>query len=350
MWEGLCRVNWFLMPAAIAILFHVFRSPWQGNNNWNFIKWPVIYSVSGGVSSFAIYLLYIKVMGFVIPFLNPAMDYGYFQYKLWPNAGYMGLIPGITLISFPILLVAMNFVWRFRKNIRWQRWLIIIGILGSFFIVSTIISLRAGGGYDLHNYDTFLLFLLITGCFFGMNSVHLDTPEQAGKPILGNYGVLVLLMIIPTMVAIPKTGGNIPKANAQTEQTLQEIQKVLESTTVSENHPILFIDQRQLLVFHLVTPDKNLVIPYEKIELMEMAMANNRDYRAQFVSDMENQKYSLIVSEILGIWPKSLPPKSFEPDWYENNVWVDSVSIPVLDYYVPIYINQNFGIAIYAPK
>jgi hypothetical protein len=349
MWEGMCRVNWFLMPAGIAILIHVLRSPWEGNNIWRFIKWPVIYAFSGVISSFSIYLLYINAMGYVIPFLNPLMDYAYFLYKLWPNAGYMGLIPGITKITLPILLVALNFAWRFRKNIRWLRWSIILGILGSFFIVSTIISLRAGGGYDVHNYDTFLLFLFIIGCFIGMNAVYLDIPGQLGKPIFSNYGVLVLLVVIPTLVAIPKSSETIPKANAQTGQTLQEIGKTLQSASVSINHPILFIDQRQLLVFNLLK-EKDIYVPYEKIELMEMAMARNQVYKEKFVGDLQNHKFSFIVSEILSIWPKNFDPNFIDPYWYENNVWVDLVGIPVSNYYLPIYINQNYGIAIYEPK
>jgi len=49
-------------------------------------------------------------------------------------------------------------------------------------------------------------------------------------------------------------------------------------------------------------------------------------------------------------WDKHFDPNFFERDWYENNAWVDFVATPVLNYYMPIYINSDFGIAIYAPK
>jgi hypothetical protein len=101
------------------------------------------------------------------------------------------------------------------------------------------------------------------------------------------------------------------------------------------------------LVFHMLR-DENIYVPYEKIELMEMAMANNQEYKRQFVSDLENGRFSLIISEPLQIWKKHFDPNLFDRDWYENNVWVDSVAIPILDYYTPVYVNE--GVAIYAPK
>jgi hypothetical protein len=329
---------------------YVIRSPFTRNKLWNYVKQPLIISVSGGISSFAVYWIYIRATGYESIFLNPVMKYALFRYKLWPNTGFMGLIPGITLLSFPVLLVLLYMTWKYRRNLHWIRFVIILSILGIFFVGSTVVSLRAGGGYDLHNYDTFLLLIFISGCFFGLDAFYLDNASQLEKPILTNNGILVLLLIIPILITFPKTGLRATNDHPQSEQPLQEIREVLQTDAGSDtDHPILFIDQRQLLVFHLVEFD-NIYVPYEKIELMEMAMANNLDYRNQFVSDIENHKFSLIVSEILGNWPKSFSPDLFERDWYENNVWVDFVSIPILDYYIPIYTNIEIGLAIYAPN
>jgi hypothetical protein len=350
MWQGLCRVNWFLMPAAVAVLLYVLRTPLKSGKLLNYIKQPLILYVSGGISSFAVYWIYIKATGNESVFLNPEMQYGFFRYKLWPNTGFLGLIPEIALISFPVLLILLYMTWKYRCNLHWIRYVIILCIIGVFFVGSTVVSLRAGGGYDLHNYDTYLLLLFISGCFFGMDSLYLDNVSQLEKPLLTKNGILSSLLIIPTLMAFPKTGLRVTQVHPQSEQPIQEIREVLQNNAGSDtNHPILFIDQRQLLVFHIVEDD-NIYVPYEKIELMEMAMANNLDYRSQFVSDVENHKFSLIVSEILGNWPKQFPPDLFERDWYENNVWVNFVSIPVLDNYKPIYTNTEIGLAIYAPK
>jgi hypothetical protein len=343
-------VNWFLMPATVAVLFHVLRMPFIRNKQWNYIKWPLFYTVAGGISSFSVYYFYIKTMGYVSVFLNPKMHYPFFLYKLWPNTGYMGLLPNIVLLCLPLLLISLYVSWKYLKKIHWIRYVILLGILGIFFAGSTVVSLRAGGGYDMHNYDSFLLLLLIIGCFLGIDAVYLDNSGHLEKPPLRNYGILVLLLIIPVLAARPSTSTNVQLANPQIEQTLQDVRKILEGSTASDvNHPVLFIDQRQLLVFNEIK-DNNIFVPYEKIELMEMAMARNKEYKSQFQSDVKNQKFSLIVSEILQPWDKPYNPNSFERDWYENNVWVDVVATPILNYYTPIYVNKDFGIAIYAPK
>ena len=370
-WEALGRVNWFLMPATLVILLHVLRTPLplRPQKVWNYIKWPLVYAFSGGISSFTIYLIYMKAMGFVIPFLNPSMNYHFALYKLWPNTGFMGLLPDITLISLPTLLIILYNVWEYRQKLHWIRLLIILSILGVFFAGSTVVSLRAGGGYDSHNYDSFLLLIFITICFLGVGAEYLDKSGGSGKLPLTYPAVIIFLLFIPIWLAIPKTSKSASSTTAPSEQSLStaqseqtfatpqseqqallEIKQILEKPSESNaDHPILFIDQRQLLVFNMIKVE-NIVVPYEKIELMEMAMARNEKYKRQVQSDLENHKYSLIVSEVLVPWAKSYSPNLFERDWYENNVWVDFVAIPVLDNYSPIYINEDIGIAIYAPK
>ena len=217
-WEGLTRVNWFMMPAAVAIVFHILGTIYSKKNFWAYIKLPLIYSFIGGVCSFTVYLIYMKTMGFVISFLNPVMNYAYFLYKLWPNAGFMGLIPGIALISLPLLLITSYIIWKYRQNIHWLRLLMLFGILALFFAISTIISLRAGGGYDLHNFDTFLLLLLITACYFVMQAVQMDVPLQLSKLVLFNYGAIVILLVIPVLSAFPKLPLGLQTANSQMYQ------------------------------------------------------------------------------------------------------------------------------------
>jgi hypothetical protein len=349
-WEALCRVNWFLMPAILAVFIYLHSKPVLQKNLCGYLKWPLVYIISGGISSFSIYWIYIKGLGQVIPFLNPSMDYFFALYKLWPNAGYMGLIPGIALISLPALFIILFTGWKYRMKLHWIRLAMILCILGIFFAGSTVVSIRAGGGYDLHNYDSFLLLLFISGCFFGLDAVSFDGDGVQLKPLLINHRVLIFILVIPFVMSIPKTTANTKIQTSQSDQALMEINHLLQKSIESNiDQPILFIDQRQLQVFNMIKED-NIYIPYEKIELMEMAMARNEEYEEQFQSDLEKHKFSLIVSEKLVPWEKSFAPDFFERDWYENNVWVDYVAIPVLNYYTPIYINELFGIAVYVPK
>ena len=83
---------------------------------------------------------------------------------------------------------------------------------------------------------------------------------------------------------------------------------------------------------------------------MTLAMERNEVYIKQVQFDLEHHKYSLVVSENLVPWGKSITPNLIDRDSYENDVWVNFDAIPVLDYNRPIHNNKKIGIAIYAPK
>jgi len=347
-WEGLCRVNWFLMPAFVAILLFLFTEPYPGKNLWRYMRWPLVYLGLGGLASFATYFIFIKATGFVIPFLDPRMHYAYFLYKLWPNNGFTGLLPGITLICLPICSVVLYSIWKHKNQLHWLRLSAIAGILLLFFAGSTFVSLRAGGGYDLHNYDSLLLLLFMCGCFFGLEAVKQDKPVQLEKPVLANYGLLFSLMAVSILFAYHPAQ---PISSSKIDRSAAAIRQInaLINQYAQPDHPVLFIDERQLLVYRMIS-ETQIYVPYDKIELMEMAMARNSAYSLKFSTDIEQQKFSLIISEVLPKWPKPFTKNKFDPDWYENNVWVNVVSTPVLAYYAPIYTNLDLGFAIYTPK
>jgi len=347
-WEGLCRVNWFILPACVAVLLYLLTEPFSGKNAWGYLRWPLVYLAVGGLASFGSYLIFIKATGYVIPFLDPRMHYAYFLYKLWPNDGFVGLLPGITLLCLPLIAVILYTIWRNKTSLHWLRWAAISGILILFFAGSTLVSLRAGGGYDLHNYDSLLLLLLISGCFFGLQAVPQDKALQVGQSVPPNYGVLFCLLAVSILFAYHPAQPTPSTNFGQSAEAIQQINQLVEKYAQA-GHPVLFIDERQLLVYQLIS-EKQIFAPYDKIELMEMAMARNSGYSQAFSADIKNTKFSLIVSEVLPKWLKPYSRNKFDRDWYENNVWVNVVSTPVLAYYTPIYTNQDLGFAIYAPK
>ncbi len=347
-WEGLCRVNWFLMPAFVAILLYVLNESYAGKGLWEYMRWPLGYLAAGGVASFLTYFIFIKVSGYVIPFLDPRMHYAYFLYKLWPNAGFIGLIPGIVLISILLSGVVLYAIWKHRNHIHWLRVLTIVGILAVFFAGSTFVSIRAGGGYDLHNYDSFLLLLFICGCFLGLDAVVLDRTVPLERIPLTNFAALLGLIIIPVFFLYHPFQPVSPAKIDQSSAAIQQVGSIIELRGQGDQ-PVLFIDDRQLLIYRMI-PQVQMFVPYDKIELMEMAMARNTEYSKKFATDIKDQKFSLIISEVLQPWPKPFDKANIIRDWYENNVWVEVVSTPILAYYNPIYTDTDFGFAIYAPK
>ncbi len=347
-WEGLCRVNWFIMPACVAVLLYLLTEPFLGKNPWRYLRWPLVYLVSGGLASFGSYLVFIKSTGYVIPFLDPRMHYAYFLYKLWPNDGFVGLFPGSILICLPLIAVVVYTIWKYKTRLHLVRWLAIASLLVLFFAGSTLVSIRAGGGYDLHNYDSLLLLLFMCGCFFGLGAVLQDESVHGEKVIFTNYAVIFCLLVTSILFAYNHTA---PTSSSKIDQSAAAIRQINGLITKYEqtDHPVLFIDERQLLVYHLVSAPQ-IYVPYDKIELMEMAMARNSAYAQKFSTDIRNKKFSLIISEVLPKWLKPYRKNKFDRDWYENNVWVNVVSTPVLASYTAIYTNPDLGFAVYVPK
>jgi hypothetical protein len=343
-WEGLCRVNWFFMPAFLAITMYLLSTPMRYKKVVQYLYWPFLWFTSGAIASLLTYGLFIKISHYEIPFLNPNMQYGFFIFKLWPNQAFnLGLIPGIILLSLPLLVVIVVVWIRKIRSLHWIRSLALLSILGIFFIGSTIVSLRAGGGFDLHNYDSFGLILFVIGCYCIMGAVGFDKVEPvAPLPLLNNRFALLGLLIVPIFYALysipPRNGLTEQKAN----QAIQEVQLFTLETDVSRS-PILLIDYRHLLVYKMISPVE-FYLPYEKIDLMEMAMANNRPYLDQFWEDIEEQRFPLIISEELQLGKQDVEL----PFGNENNIWVVNVSEPILKYYQLVY--SDAGLAIYTPK
>ena len=91
---------------------------------------------------------------------------------------------------------------------------------------------------------------------------------------------------------------------------------------------MLFIWQRQIETFQMVGAVP-LVPDYETVDLMEMAMSDNRPYLERFYADLRQGKYDLIVTMKQGVTYQG-PDEAF-PE--ENNVWVRQVQAPLMTYY-----------------
>lgn len=350
-WMGLSRVNWFMMPAALAILFYILQTPLETKSVRRYMQWPALYGLVGGITSLAAYGLHIWLNGYIVPFFHPEMNYGFFRFKLLPNDAYpLGLLPGIALASLPLVALIAIYSLRNLQAVHGLRWVAIALILLLYFSGSTYVSLRAGGGFDLHNYDTFLLLLFITCVFLGMGAVTHDQPARSAGPSgmpgawLKIPAILLGLSLIPVGFALASISPIKAYSSADAEATIEAIEQRINEIQLTSDQPILLIDARHLLVFDRIRLEQ-LYLPYEKIELMEMAMAINTPYLEGFHQKVARKTFSLIISEILVEARRDIR----QPGGYEKNVWNIYVVQPILRYYEPIYVDPQSGIGIYQP-
>ena len=106
---------------------------------------------------------------------------------------------------------------------------------------------------------------------------------------------------------------------------------------------VLFMDQRQLITFDII---KNVILVdvHEKKYLIGHSFVSQTDKLNPFYSDISDQRFSLILSNVLKVGLQYDNPFS-----EENNYWVDRIVIPILDYYEPIYTFEEFDIQLLVP-
>ena len=131
---------------------------------------------------------------------------------------------------------------------------------------------------------------------------------------------------------------------ALVQSSLEQITQLAQKTS-QEGGEVLFLTDRHLLTFGMLDGVK-LIPEYERVFLMEAAMSGAPDYLEQFYRDLEQQRFSLIISEPLSTHYKS-PQDSFGS---ENNAWVRRVSQYVLCYYHPLETLRKVQMQILIPR
>jgi hypothetical protein len=107
---------------------------------------------------------------------------------------------------------------------------------------------------------------------------------------------------------------------------------------------VLFITERQLLTFGDI-PDVPLVEKFEKVYLMEMAMAGNQSYMEDYLADINVQRFALIITDPMKDVLKGKEYSFGE----ENDVWVKLVIRPTLNRYQSRELFKGFGIEVLEP-
>jgi len=188
------------------------------------------------------------------------------------------------------------------------------------------VSAKIGGGANLHNLDAFLVVLaVIAGSIFWNRFGQ----EEAAAPvgIKWNQILLVLLLIQPIWFTNVQGGPYSPPDSGDAEEAIATLQQHVDAARQTPGE-ILFIAQRHLLTFHQIT-GVPLLPEYEKVDLMEMAMANNQAYLQAFTEDLKNQRFSMIVTDELNLYYQDDTREFAE----ENNAWVRYVARKINAYY-----------------
>jgi hypothetical protein len=153
--------------------------------------------------------------------------------------------------------------------------------------------------------------------------------------------------MIPAIFAVTY-GGQIPRldfeaANYVVNSLQFEVDKAKNQYPDKE---ILFVTERQLITFGDIK-GVDLVHDYEKMILTEMAMGNVEIYLNKFAKDIENQRFSLIIHNVLPGYYKDKETFSFAE---ENNVYFERVAKVIKCHYEAKKLLVPYRIHILTPS
>ena len=345
-WAGLSRVNWFPVPGMLAGVLYLFEIPYRDSRSWARYLWqPATWLLGGTILAFGINSLYNVLSGNAVKGgqFASSLTSDLLWYRLLPNATYpLGILLATILASAPLILIVFLTLRRHRQTFHPLR---LAGIFFATLILlvgGLVVSIKIGGGSDLHNLDAYFLMLMLCG---GYVYFHRWTPEiPIDLPASNNFQALVLVIILPIWFIL-QTGGALFTWDHFTVNEVESTIRDRAEQIAAGGGEVLFISQRQLLALKMV--DVPLISAYEQDYLMEMVMSHNKAYLDRFQSDLRQQRFAMIV---IGRQYDHLYKRDHNFA-EENNLWVLYVSQPLLCYYkLADHPGMDLDVSIYIPS
>jgi len=323
-YAGLSRINWVPMAGLISALFYFIEVPVAGKGARSVSRYlllPLLWVLVGLGLGVGAQQFWAFNSG------NPPEYFytSFTSYLLWerllPNPSFpIGILPNILLICSPLLLFgALNLQTLFRR-FHVIRILAVAAISTLLFLGGLVVSVKIGGGTNLHNMDVFLVALLI----IAVELYFQRAVDESGQVVITRMPdwLKAGAIAVPVIFAISFSGlSGITVDQQRAYQDLAKLQKYA-NQAVASGGDVLFMSQRHLLTFGLIE-NVPLVHPHEKLLLQEMAMSDNDVYLAAFAEEMAEQKYALMVSDRLPSVERYPKTESLA---IENNVVLEKIT------------------------
>jgi len=392
-WAGISRINWFPVPGLLAATIFLLETPLNNSTGismkertkpilltliqYSFL--PLSYFLVGTVTAFTSQAIYISLSGNQLKQFSSSFSSDLIWHRLLPNSTYPpGILPATIIVSMPLLLIIFVKLIQImddksnHKSFHPVRVLGMVLILAVLLIGGLIVSVKIGGGSNLHNLDAYFITLITFSIYFFFNKTIPDarivdsvmtknkivewlnqkinkSSKEPNKRIESQNNIIrftVGLLIIITTIFTISTGSKATKL-----PTINEIKNSLDTIkefsyyATQNGEEVLFISNRHLITFNYLE-NVPLVPEYERVFLMEMAMAKNEEYLQMFHDDLANHRFAIIISE-------PLTKKYKETDSAfsaENNAWIQEISKYILCYYSPYKTFRQTQIQVLKPN
>jgi hypothetical protein len=274
----------------------------------------------------------------------------------------------LLLATAPLIVILIYLVQANRWKLNFWQKLAIVGSLIAFLVVGLIVSVKIGGGGDLHNLDMFIMGLMFAGALAWRNGGYKWIASEI-MPVWVRI-VLIALIVIPAYKPLMRMAPISTSADRMMLATLADItpvdplpnplpdtlpseydtQEALESIRQAATHAaskgdVLFMDQRQLLTFGFIK-GVPLLPEYDKKVLIDKAMGADTQYFEEFYKDLASHRFSLIITNPLNRRLNDVENQFSE----ENNAWVKWVAKPLLCYYQPLETYKKVDVQLLVPS
>lgn len=345
-WAGMSRINWYPVPGLFAAVLYLLEVPYEASRPRLRYLWkPVFWFILGLIAALASQFTYVLVSG------NADHPGGAFTsltsdllwYRLFPSAtNSVGILLSALIVSLPLLALI---IFSLRRRHGLYHPLRLAGIFSALlvlFLGGLVVSIKIGGGSDLHNMDAYFILLMLVGGYFYFDRM---TPEtgMVNAPVSYPPVVTFLAILVPVWVAIQLVSPIFTWDQVQANQILETIRSQAEAVDRNGGE-VLFISQRHLLALKMV--DVPLVPEYEQDYLMEMVMSHNLAYLDRFQQDLQAQRFSMIVA---GPYATRLQGRD-SAFGDENDLWIQEVVTPLNCYYEAVQVFSDQPIAVYVPR
>ncbi len=360
------RLTWMFAPAMWSTMLWLGEKPLAvADTGWRRrYGWPVVGVVLAGIVGGYILPRYEEIVGMIGPLFGKAAAASaatrppllsvegvtsvvsrqpLLWDRLFPSQTYrFGILLALIMTIAPLVIFLIYLIRKQRWPMDWVRGAVLLINLCLFLAVGLVVSVKIGGGNNLHNLDMFLIGLVFTAALAWEAGGYRALADLGRQPrwVQLTLAAMIAIFALQPLFSVKPLSLPAPEVVQKTLQTVQE-----EVERASRQGEVLFIDQRQLLTFGYV-PRIPLVVDYEKKYLMDKAMAGDEKYFRKLYTDLANHRFALIVSEPLRV-------RIRESDYQfgdENNAWVKWVSAPILCYYKPIATFRETRVELLEPR
>ncbi|MBN2044438.1 MAG: hypothetical protein JW757_05405 [Anaerolineales bacterium] len=347
-YAGLSRINWVPMAGLLAALLYFLEIPVGGKKPREVLIYlvpPAVWTAAGSLLGLAALQLWQLNSGNPPEIFHSSFT-SYLLYKrLFPNPSYpLGIVLATLIVSAPLLIYLLRSLHAWRKKWHIVRVAAIVTILLLLGAGGLLVSIKIGGGTNLHNMDVFLVALLLAAVELTFGRV-VDEQGEVTRAVAPLW-LRALIILVPVGFVFTFTGRNLtPLDITRAQEDLVTLQAYV-SEAAAGGDDVLFVSQRHLLTFGLIK-DIPLVHAHEKLLLQEMVMSKNTAYLEDFAREMAAQQYAMIVIDPLPEYWKN-PDK--EPLAMENNVVNRNLVPLILCAYQEKDMLLDGGLQILVPK